>query len=39
MSGIFYSRFLLWTEKTLGEAIKKLEKKHKVKIINKTGLK
>jgi len=35
MSGIYYSRYLLWTEKTLEEAIKKLEKKDNIKIINK----
>ena len=38
MSGIYYSRHLLWTEKTLEEAIKKLEKKDNIKIINKTKI-
>lgn len=32
-SAIYYSRHLLWSEPTLKEAIKKLEKKDKVKII------
>ena len=31
-SGIYYSRHLLWSEPTLKEAIKKLEKKDKIKI-------
>ena len=31
-SGIYYSRHLLWTEPTLKEAIKKLEKKDNIKI-------
>jgi hypothetical protein len=31
-SSIYYSRMLLWTEPTLKEAIKKLQKKDKVKI-------
>ena len=31
-SGIYYSRMLLWTEPTLKEAIKKLQKKDKIKI-------
>ena len=31
-SGIFFSRYLLWTEPTLKEAIKKLEKLLNVKI-------
>ena len=31
-SGIYYSRYLLWTEPILKDAIKKLEKKDKVKI-------
>lgn len=31
-SGIYYSRFLLWTESTLKAAIKKLEKKDNIKI-------
>jgi len=31
-SGIFFSRYLLWTEPTLKEAIKKLEKLLDVKI-------
>jgi len=34
-SGIFFSRKLLWTEKTLSKAIKKLEKELNAKIINK----
>jgi hypothetical protein len=35
-SGIYHSKELLWTESTLGKAIKKYEKKHNVNIINKT---
>jgi len=31
-SSIYYSRMLLWTEPTLKEAIKKLQKKDKIKI-------
>jgi len=31
-SSIYYSRHLLWSEPTLKEAIKKLEKKDKIKI-------
>ena len=31
-SSIYYSRMLLWTEPTLKEAIKKLEKKDKIRI-------
>jgi len=31
-SSMYYSRMLLWTEPTLKEAIKKLEKKNKIKI-------
>ena len=31
-SGIYYSRYLLWTERSLKDAIKKLEKKDKIKI-------
>lgn len=34
-SGIYYSRHLLWTEPTLSKAIKKLESKDNVNIINK----
>ncbi len=34
-SGIYHSRKLLWTEPTLDKAIKKYEKEHNVKIINK----
>ncbi len=34
-SGIYHSRKLLWTEPTLKQAIKKYEKEHNVKIINK----
>jgi len=31
-SSIYYSRMLLWTEPTLKEAIKKLQKKNNIKI-------
>ena len=31
-SSIYYSRMLLWTEPTLKEAIKKLQKKDKIRI-------
>jgi len=31
-SGIYYSRHLLWTDPTLKEAIKKLEKRDNIKI-------
>lgn len=31
-SGIYYSRYLLWTERSLKDAIKALEKKDKIKI-------
>ena len=34
-SGIYHSRKLLWSEPTLEKAIKKYEKEHNVKIINK----
>ena len=36
-SAIYHSRWLLWTEPTLSKAIKRYEKKHNVKIINKTS--
>ncbi len=34
-SGIYFSKNLLWTEPTLNKAIKKLELKDNIKIINK----
>jgi len=34
-SGIYHSRKLLWEEPSLDKAIKKYEKEHNVKIINK----
>jgi len=38
-SGIYHSRYLLWTKPTLTEAIKDYEKKHQVTLINQTGIK
>ena len=38
-SAIYHSRWLLWTEPTLTKAIKRYEKQHNVKIINKTSKK
>lgn len=35
-SAIYHSRMLLWTEPTLTQAIKLYEKKHNIKLINKT---
>ena len=34
-SGIYHSKKLLWTETTLSKSIKKYEKEHNIKIINK----
>jgi len=38
-SGIYHSKNLLWNKPTLTEAIKDYEKKHKVTLINQTGIK
>ena len=38
-SSIYHSKNLLWTKPTLTEAIKDYEKKHKVTLINQTGIK
>ena len=35
-SAIYHSRMLLWTEPTLTQAIKAYEKKHDIKLVNKT---
>ena len=38
-SALYHSRKLLWNKPTLKEAIKEYETNHKLKIINKTGIK
>jgi len=37
-SSIYHSRHLLWSKPSLVSAIKAYEKRHNVKIINKTGV-
>jgi hypothetical protein len=38
-SAIYHSKNLLWNKATLTEAIKDYEKRHKVTLINQTGIK